>query len=68
MSTAEYLEECLGIKLFDIQKRYLDFLDNNPEAEIIIPRGRCRMMDLTTLYGVVRVAIEEIRKEEDNDR
>ena len=63
MSSAELIEQVCGIKLFDVQKQYLDFLDNNLEAKIVIPRGSSRMMDINTLYGVVRLAIESTRKE-----
>lgn len=67
MSTAEFIEQVCDVKLFDVQKQYLDFLDNNPEAKITIPRGSSRLMDLNTLYGVVRVAIEPTRKEESDE-
>ena len=63
MSTAEFIEQVCDVKLFDVQKQYLDFLDNNPEAKIAIHRGSSRMMDIDTFYGVVRVAIESTRKE-----
>lgn len=64
MKTSEYIENVLGLELLNVQKDFCDYLDENPDAKIVIPRGRCRMMNLTTLYGVVRVATEEIRKEE----
>ena len=40
MSTAEFVEKFLGIKLFDFQKDYMDYLDRNPNAKVTIPRGR----------------------------
>lgn len=40
MSTAEYVEEFLGIKLLDYQKAYMDYLDEHPDARVVLPRGR----------------------------
>ena len=40
MSTAEFVEEFLGIKLLDHQKAYIDYLDRHPDTRITMPRGR----------------------------
>jgi hypothetical protein len=40
MSTAEFVEECLDIKLAQHQKDYMDYLDKHPDTKITIPRGR----------------------------
>lgn len=39
MSTTEFAEEYLGIKLTQCQKDYMDYLDRNPTYSIMIPRS-----------------------------
>ena len=59
MKTSEYIEQVMGIKLWNFQKDLCDYMDENPEARIIIPRGRSSMVDLTTLYLLVNVLCKE---------
>lgn len=67
MSTVEFIEEYLGIKLFDYQKKYLDFLDKHPKVEFI-PRGRSSLIEINTLYEIVKMIIEQEEEEKNNDR
>ncbi len=40
MSTAEYVEQICEIKLTQNQKDYMDYLDRNLDAQIVMPRAR----------------------------
>jgi hypothetical protein len=55
VKTSEYIENVLGIKLLDVQKDFCDYLDENPDAKIVIPRMRSHMMDISVLYLLVNI-------------
>ena len=62
MKTSEYIENILGIKLLDVQKDFCDYLDENSDAKIVIPRMRSHMMDVSILYLLVNILCKgEIR-------
>ena len=62
MSTAEFVEEFLGIKLLDHQKAYIDYLDRHLDTRITMPRGRGVITgyELWILGWLNRVAETEI--------
>lgn len=73
MSTAEFVEEYLGIKLIQYQKDYMDYLDKYPDTKVLIPRGRgiITAYELWILGWVSRVAevnFFELGKEFGNDK
>ena len=58
MSTAEYVEQICEIKLTQSQKDYMDYLDRNPDTQIVMPRcrGVITGYELWILGWVSRVA------------
>lgn len=55
MKTSEYIENVLGLKLLNVQKDFCDYLDEHPDAKIVMPRMRSHMMDISTLYLLVNI-------------
>lgn len=66
MKTSEYIENVLGIELLNVQKDFCDYLDENPDAKIVIPRMRSHMMDISVLYLLVNIFAKERLNDRDN--
>lgn len=59
----DFVEEFLGVKLFDSQKQMLKYLQKHPDAQIIMHRSSSSPMKL-----LIAKAIFESQKEEREDR
>lgn len=59
----DFVEELLGIKLFDSQKQILKYLQKHPDAQIIMHRSSSSLMAL-----LIAKAIFESQKEEREDK
>lgn len=55
MKTSEYIENVLGLELLNVQKDFCDYLDENSNAKIVIPRMRSHMMDISVLCLLVNI-------------
>lgn len=55
MKTSEYIENVLGLELLNVQKDFCDYLDENSNAKIVIPRMRSHMMDISVLYLLLNI-------------
>lgn len=59
MDGVQFIEEVVGVKLYDYQKDMIRYVEEHPGCKVMAPRGRARCFDLLGLYMFYKMSQKE---------